>query len=445
MGLEEEFEEAVAAVRKIDFSTSALEELNVFETTIRFLGGLLSAYDISGGLHQMLYVRAIELGKVIYKAFDTPNRMPIVRFDWHQALGGAEQEASDSSLVAEIGSLTLELTYLAQHTMDENYYDAITRVSNVFHAQQNATRLPGLFPLVVNARDSNFTEGSLFTLGGMVDSLYEYLPKQYLLLGGQSQQYRELYEQALIQMKRHIFFRPMTPEGHDILLAGSVEVGGTSDDPTVTLNPEVQHLTCFVGGMVALGAKAFANPSDLDLARKLVDGCTWAYDIMPMGIMPEIMHAIPCPTLDHCEWDEERWRNEVKARGESTSSIDEIIQQNHLPRGVSKVDDTRYGLRPEAIESVFILYRITGDTKLQDKAWQMFESIIKATRTDIGAAALSDCTRPEVPPTDRMESFWLAETLKYFYLIFSEPELISLDEYVLNTEAHPLKRPDYEK
>lgn len=39
------------------------------------------------------------------------------------------------------------------------------------------------------------------------------------------------------------------------------------------------------------------------------------------------------------------------------------------------------------------------------------------------------------------QSFWLAETLKYFYLIFSPPELISLDDYVLNTEAHPLKRP----
>ena len=40
-----------------------------------------------------------------------------------------------------------------------------------------------------------------------------------------------------------------------------------------------------------------------------------------------------------------------------------------------------------------------------------------------------------------MESFWLAETLKYFYLLYSEPSLISLDEWVLNTEAHPFRRP----
>lgn len=39
------------------------------------------------------------------------------------------------------------------------------------------------------------------------------------------------------------------------------------------------------------------------------------------------------------------------------------------------------------------------------------------------------------------QSFWLAETLKYFYLAFSPPDVISLDDYVLNTEAHPFKRP----
>jgi mannosyl-oligosaccharide alpha-1,2-mannosidase len=97
--------------------------------------------------------------------------------------------------------------------------------------------------------------------------------------------------------------------------------------------------------------------------------------------------------------------------------------------------------RPEAIESVFILYRLTGDSSLPDRAWNMFNSIIKLTKTPIAHAGLDDCTVQPVEQQDRMESFWLAETLKYFYLIFSEPNVISLDEYVLNTEAHPLKRP----
>jgi mannosyl-oligosaccharide alpha-1,2-mannosidase len=71
----------------------------------------------------------------------------------------------------------------------------------------------------------------------------------------------------------------------------------------------------------------------------------------------------------------------------------------------------------------------------------MFNNIIRHTITDIGHAELEDCTVPNPKKVDRMESFWMAETLKYFYLIFSEPDLISLDEYVLNTEAHPFKRP----
>jgi mannosyl-oligosaccharide alpha-1,2-mannosidase len=69
----------------------------------------------------------------------------------------------------------------------------------------------------------------------------------------------------------------------------------------------------------------------------------------------------------------------------------------------------------------------------------MFETISTRTSTAIAYAALGDCTTPDLPQTDRMESFWMAETLKYFYLMFSHPDFLSLDEWVLNTEAHPFK------
>lgn len=74
----------------------------------------------------------------------------------------------------------------------------------------------------------------------------------------------------------------------------------------------------------------------------------------------------------------------------------------------------------------------------------MFEAVIRATKTDVGHSAIWDVTTPkEKKPdsTDSMESFWLAETLKYFYLLFAEPDVISLDDWVLNTEAHPFRRP----
>ena len=87
------------------------------------------------------------------------------------------------------------------------------------------------------------------------------------------------------------------------------------------------------------------------------------------------------------------------------------------------------------------MYRITGDTTWQDKGWKMFEATIAATRTQSGHSAIDDVTKPLPFLQDAMESFWIAETLKYYYLLFSEPDVISLDEYVFNTEAHPFKRP----
>jgi len=87
------------------------------------------------------------------------------------------------------------------------------------------------------------------------------------------------------------------------------------------------------------------------------------------------------------------------------------------------------------------MYRITGDPTWQEKGWRMFEAIIDATSATYGHSAVFDVATPKPMQIDEMESFWLAETLKYFYLLFSTPDVISLDEWVLNTEAHPFRRP----
>ena len=95
--------------------------------------------------------------------------------------------------------------------------------------------------------------------------------------------------------------------------------------------------------------------------------------------------------------------------------------------------------RPEAIESVWYMYRITGDPSWMDKGWTMFEATMKATRTSTANSAIYNVLSKRSSVTNEMESFWLAETLKYYYLLFSGPDVISLDEWVLNTEAHPFK------
>ena len=85
------------------------------------------------------------------------------------------------------------------------------------------------------------------------------------------------------------------------------------------------------------------------------------------------------------------------------------------------------------------MYRITGDPAWMDKGWAMFEATVRATRTAMANSAIANVLAKEPALKDEMESFWIAETLKYYYLLFSEPRVISLDEWVLNTEAHPFK------
>ena len=80
MGMREEFNAAVAEVTNIDFTKYAGEVINVFETNIRFLGGFLGAYDLSE--NQILLEKAIEVGEMLYVAFDTPERMPMTRWNW---------------------------------------------------------------------------------------------------------------------------------------------------------------------------------------------------------------------------------------------------------------------------------------------------------------------------------------------------------------------------
>ena len=86
MGFKDEFEHAVDAVATIDFESSTSRILSVFETTIRYLGGLLAAYDLSG--NEILLLKAVELGGTLYKAFDTPNRMPVSFWDWRKYASG---------------------------------------------------------------------------------------------------------------------------------------------------------------------------------------------------------------------------------------------------------------------------------------------------------------------------------------------------------------------
>jgi mannosyl-oligosaccharide alpha-1,2-mannosidase len=262
------------------------------------------------------------------------------------ALGGY-QTTDAQVLSAELGSLSLEFTRLSQLTGDEKYFSAVQRISNLFEKHQNRTKIPGLFPVLINPSREEFDVDQTFTMGGMSDSLYEYFPKQYLLLGGQSSQYRRLYESAIEPAKQHLFFRPMIPQAQDILISGNARISSAG---SVKLEPDGQHLACFAGGMVALGAMMFNRTEDMDVARKLVDGCIWAYESMPTGIMPETMRAIPCENAEDCPWDIKKWHDAVKYSYSTDYNslqmdVPDIIKADGLQPGFAKIGDPRYLLR----------------------------------------------------------------------------------------------------
>ncbi|KAI0517804.1 glycoside hydrolase family 47 protein [Xylaria bambusicola] len=685
MGMEDEFKEALLEVEKIDFTVSKRAEIPVFETTIRYLGGLIAAYDVSSGDnggYDILLQKAVELAEILMGVFDTPNRMPVLYYNWKPKFASKPKRAGTSVSVAELGSLAMEFTRLAQLTKKNKYYDAVARITDAFYEwQEQGTSIPGIFPEHIDASGCNITaqneleaakkvpdtdtndkfnhdrarrigatvnehdeldfesevnpevrtgnpnkakphimkrsqrstalkmnsgkqvnsetaegeriagESTLpecvsqgltpgrgmqqYSMGGSQDSTYEYFPKQWLLLGGLEPKYKELHLKATEAVKKWLLYRPMVPDERDILFSAKLVTRG-EPETDANMQYEVTHLTCFIGGMFGMGGKIFEVPADVEIGAKLTEGCVWAYESTATGIMPEGGHLFPCSDLKTCHWNQKLYEQELdplfESRDEKVQEYydrkakakaamekkkkDEEFERHHaqikdeagqprkpalddklwrgshldhenagiqkraaipnmggleddlaesssakgtksakfietqdledsdpapgferstagqvplqinedededpsrplsheeyvaqkmenekLPKGFVDVTSRDYILRPEAIESVWYMYRITGDKKWQDKGWKMFKSIVKHTTTDVGNSAIHNVLDTHPTKLNEMESFWTAETLKYFYLLYSEPNLISLDNYVLNTEAHPFKRP----
>ncbi|KAI1818757.1 glycoside hydrolase family 47 protein [Poronia punctata] len=429
LGMREDFDEAVHAVAQIDFGKSTSSRVNTFETNIRYLGGLLAAYDLSK--REALLAKAVELGDLIYTAFNTENRMPVDFIDFITAKTGQGLTVERRVVSASPGTLSLELTRLSQLTGDPKYYDAISRVMDVFYNGQQKTKVPGLWPTFVSMLTKDVVIGSDFTLAGSADSIYEYLPKMHALLGGLESKYEEMTARFL-EGAKELLFRPMIPNNEPILIASS---GRVTLDGKLKLDQETEHLACYIGGAYALAGKLLNRQDYVNIGAKLTLGCVYSYRSFPTGMMPERLNMVACQSFENCQWDTKTFMEEKAKQSQA---------KDHLPAGFTTAKDPRYILRPEAIESVFIMYRITGDPIWQELGWDMFTAIVNGTKTASNThAAVRDVTSiaPVLDKEDYMESFWFAETLKYFYLLFSPPDIISLDDYVLNTEAHPFLRP----
>lgn len=152
----------------------------------------------------------------------------------------------------------------------------------------------------------------------------------------------------------------------------------------------------------------------LTLARDLLETCYQTYMRQPTHLAPEITY--------------------FNLNGEADQDM------------YVKANDAHNLLRPEFVESLYYFYALTGNRTYQDMGWAIFEAFEKYTRvpnggyTSIGSVKTVLQTRPR----DMMESFFLGETLKYFYLLFSDDRKeIDLEKFVFNTEAHPFPIRNY--
>ncbi|PHH54475.1 Mannosyl-oligosaccharide 1,2-alpha-mannosidase [Ceratocystis fimbriata CBS 114723] len=433
VGLKSEFNEAVQAVAQIDWARTRSISLNLFETTIRHLGGLLSAHQLSGD--PVLLAKAVELGDMLYMAFDTPNHIPAFWLTFAMARQG-RQVAGGREPSAAIGTLSMEFSELSRLTGDDKYYDAIDRIRLFFKRTQSQSLLPGMWPLLIDFQNER-VGNAIFTLGGGADSLYEYLPKMDLLLAGRDDSWREMALKSLDTALSNLVFRPMTIDQADVLFSGRVTV---DKDGVPQIRHQSEHLTCFVGGMFLLSGQIYNQTNYLSVGERLARGCAWAYAQFSTGIMPEVFELLACPRNESYAPDFAAC--EFKPPTSHPSNSDSSTTT--LPNGFSQINDARYIMRPEAIESIFYAYRITGKEEYRDMAWAMWKAIEKATRSRFGHSGIANVhvkKGDKLAYLDSMESVWFAETMKYFYLIFDHPEVMSLDDYVFNTEAHAFPRP----
>ncbi|KAL4366328.1 hypothetical protein GQ457_05G035700 [Hibiscus cannabinus] len=401
MGLEDVVSEAGSWVElHLLNKISQKGQVNLFETTIRVLGGLLSAYHLSGGDHDMnlankgpkptVYLDiAKNLADRLLSAFtSSPTAIPfsdVVLSDY-----SALPFLNDKSSTSEVSTLQLEFNYLSEISGDPKYKTEGMKVLAHF---KTLPKVEGLVPIYIN-------------------------PDTVLVWNAD-------HSEAMRGV-RHLLVQKTIP--NELVFVGELPWGSNG-----TFSPKMDHLVCFLPGTLALGATkgitkekaikdnllTFEDLENLKLAQDLAKTCFEMYSVTSTGLAPEIAYF-------HTK---EYFESGLDGGNNSSEYVNDIV--------IKRADHHNL-LRPETVESLFVLYRITQDPKYREWGWQIFESFEKHTKVDSGGyTSLDDVTTLPPPRRDKMESFFLAETLKYLYLLFGDSSVMPLDKFVFNTEAHP--------
>ncbi|KAI9100560.1 glycosyl hydrolase [Phlyctochytrium arcticum] len=389
MGLEKEYKEAKEMVLNV-FDANVPITVSVFETTIRALGGMLAAYEFDPD--QRMLEKATDLADRLLGAFETSTGLPFAKIN---LANGADTTASTigrENNIAEMGSVQLEMQYLSDITGNRTYAEKALKVFDILHSTERPVK--GLYPLhwPIDSPAKFIGKVDLqYGVGAYADSFYEYLLKIWLATG--ESKYGDWYHEAAEGIAKNLVRSAANGEAKYIPDARS------QSDGSFKSNPDFQHLTCFAGGMFALGAAAREETisSQFDIGRAVTEACWQSYRNTATGVGPELTNG---KTL--------------------------------------KAARATYQLRPEALESVFYMWRLTHNPEWREKGWKMIQALNQYARQEAGFSSLGDVNNQQNPqPTDIQHSFWLAETLKYAYLLFTDDDVVPLEGYVFNTEAHP--------
>mmetsp|Transcript_8756 Transcript_8756/g.10228 ORF Transcript_8756/g.10228 Transcript_8756/m.10228 type:complete len:620 (+) Transcript_8756:102-1961(+) len=411
MGMKDEFYEARDWIDE-RLTKGLLHEkdtfVSMFETTIRSLGGYLAAYDWSGD--EVFLNAAKDLADRLLPAFDSPSGVPWNTVHLITGEGKNEEHCRHETNLASAGTVQVEFRYLAKVTGEMKY---AVKAEKAFDKLKALKSKDGLYPLgVVNTEKVIRGTGSRYTFGGKADSFYEYMLKLWIQGGKREKKYRMMYDESMDGMHK-MLLQHSEPNG--LTYIGQKRHHNNID--------EMEHLACFVSGMLALGAYTDPNGLDSDRAqRDLRTGKALAYTCYQMyastktGLAPEIV-----------------------------GSFGDNSEEDFVP----KYDAESYLLRPEVVESLYILHKLTGDPIYREWGWEIFQSIEKYCKTDIAYGKYSnvedtgDGEETGGQVQDSMESFFLGETLKYLYLLFDPDSPVDLNKHVFNTEAHPLRSFEY--
>jgi hypothetical protein len=339
-------------------------EVQVFEITIRILGGLISAYELDG--NKKFLDLAIDLAERMMPAFNTPTGMP---WRYIHLQSGAVRDSINNP--AEIGTLMMEFGKLSTITGNRKYYETAKKAIMEVFKRRSGIGLVGLQINVLNGEWKN--PGS--QIGAYIDSYYEYLYKSWKVFGDLD--FKNAWDLHHAAINRYLISKQK--QGW-FLTNVNMNTG-------LELKPHYGALDAFYAGLLAYAG-------DISTAIEVQKANAWMWN--EFNIEPEVFN----------------------------------FKTGELMHGA-------YILRPENIESCFYLYRATKDAQYLWMGKKMFDDINKHCRHETGYASLKNVSTFE--KMNSMQSFFLAETLKYSYLLFAPEEAFDLDKYVFNTEAHPFK------